>query len=693
MTEAEILSTGTDVEELEEQTAPTYVNAANNQGQVAGKVYGGMHQTIIRKVKGLREAHELGPDYVRRVQQTYVERSFEAGRDTLNLTEVVERLRVRSSITLIGPPGTGRRTAAIAVLGGLGVRLAEIPSWDPGQPGQFTVADLPAEPDTGYLFVHPDNEVANVDLGNELRSYEEKLYQIQSFLVFVATETAWQAAGRTYSEGVLTVGSPDGQALLDMSVRSRDPHRDLTPVLAAPRISSIAASAAPRDVIRLGDLVVDTPVDPKWNLDSESDLEKLIDEITSGYQEWTNQITLWLKQHSEAHERLFLIAAAVLEGSPASLILRYAEELRQLLLDEVQPRRHSITAPGVRELAEIVGADLLVPDNRLRFRRPAYAAAVIDYLLADRSDAFRVTVSEWLAKAPKINRQGEAAVVADLVAATVLDVVRRRGDITFAIPVVNTWAAPRSLRQVLVPLLTAVALSNEAGAAMRARLNRWATKSKSQPLCEVVADVCTGDLADTYPHIALTRINNLAVRASGPLVDIVVESVIKLWDRDAMRRDVLQYIVAWLGDRDAPAFVVGTQVLAALGADTIRVAFEERLDSAPGLSTAVANVLISPDEPERLRDTLYGWLDIAVPDEMFADWLIDVIAAAIPGPNSALRITCVWTFACGWEKRSPDPSRTRLRERLVDRVSDADTMIRRWTMAVEQKGAIDEPSD
>jgi hypothetical protein len=689
MTDTEILPDSTDVKELEDQTSGTYLNVPGNRGQVAANVHGDMNLTIVRKVMGLREAHELGPGYAHRVLQTYVERSFGVGQYPLDFAQVVERLRERRCLTLIGEPGIGRRTAAIAVLGELGVPLEEIPSWDPGQPGQFTVADLPAEPGTGYLFVHPDNEIATSELGNELRSYEEKLSRIGSFLVFVASETAWQAAGGTWSDAVLTVGSPNRQALLEMSVQSRRPHRDLRPLLAVPRIADLAANAAPRDVVRLGDLVVDIADDPRWDLDS--DLDKLIDEIISGYQEWTGNITLWLKKHTGADERLFLFAAAVLEGSPASLILRYAEELHQSLLDDAQPGRNSISSPGVRVLAEMIDADLVGPQDRLRFRRPAYAVAVMDYLLSDRSDAFRETVSEWLAKAPKTNRQGEAAVVADLVAATVLGVVRRRGDITFAIPIVNTWAAPRSLRPVLVSLLTAVALSNEVGAPMRARLNRWAAKSKSQPLCEVVADVCTGDLADTYPGIALTRINNLAVRASGPLVSVVVEAVVKLWDRRAMHRDVLQHMLAWLGDRNAPAFVVGSQVLAALGSDTIRVAFEHRFDTNPALSTAVANVLQSPDEPERLRDTLYGWLDLAVLDESFADWLIDVIAAAIPGPDSALRVTCVRTFAYGWENSSFASSRSLLRERLVDRVSDADTTIRRWTMAVEQKGAQDEP--
>jgi hypothetical protein len=685
MTDPEILPDSTDVEKLENEPGDIYVAVPGNRGQVAGHVHGDMNLTIVKRVKGLREAHELGPGYVRRSLETFVERSFENSSQRFDSVKASELLRRQHCLVLVGEPDTGRRTAAIAVLGRLGLPLEEIPSWDPGQPGQFTVADLPAEPGTGYLFMHPDGETASPELGDELRTYHEKLGRIGAFLVFVTTAAGWHAAGGIRTEAVLTVGAPHRLALLDAVARSYGPRHELDRIVSDSRIAELALKANPREVTRLADLMVRIADDPDADLEVEADRERVIAEIIGGYQEWTHELKQWFRQHSGAQERLFLVAAAVLEGSSASLILRNAEDLGKLL-DRSQPDHLSITAPGIRDLADRIGAEILEPQNVLHFRRPAYAPAIVDFLLSDRSDGFRSALSTWLARAPRVNNQAEAAAVADLVAGTVLSIVQRRGDIAFLNPMVDAWSTPRALRPVLVSLLTAVALSPEAGAPMRAKLNRWAAKSASLDLCQVVADVCTGDFADTYPRSALTRVNNLAQRASGALIPVVVTAVEKLWERRTMRRDILFRVITWLIDPNRPAFAVGTEILTVLRTDAIKVAFTERLDSDPALCIAVGNVLQSLDNPELLRDTLYDWLDLALVEPLFADWFIAVVTAAVPGPGSALRITCVRTFAYGWESRETDSQRSALRERLVDRVSNADRTIRGWNMAVETEG-------
>lgn len=690
MTETERPAEGTDIEELEHQTPSARIYAPNHVGPVVGVARDVITDlTIVRKVMGLRDAHELGPIYVKRALKSYVARSFTSGPRRFDLEGVAELLRVNHHVTLIGEPGTGRRTAAVALLGLLAVRLEEIPGWDPGQPGQFTVSELPAHPGTGYLFVHPDNEIASPELGDELRAYQEKLAGIGSFLVFVATAAAWHAAGGTSRETVLIVGSPDRRALLEARVRAGEPSRSPTPLLAVPRIVALAERGSPRDVVRLADLIVQVADDPRWDAEAESHLDQQVTEIVSGYQEWTDVITSWLRQHQSVDERLFLLAAAVLEGSSAGLILRQAEELRRYVGDD-RSEPHGINGPGVRELAAAIEADWTPPKGPLSFRHPGYGPAVLDYLLSDRSDSFGDRVRDWMIMAPRTNRPGETTHVASLVADAALGVVRRRGDIGFAIPIANAWAGSRALRPALVYLLTAAALSKEAGAATRARLNLWAAYSRSQSVCEVVADVCTGDLADTYRQVVLTRVNNLAVRARGPLVPVVVDAVVKLWGRRPMRRDILRYLLKWLGDRDEPAFAVGSATIAALGSETIRLAYESGLDRGLELSRAVANLLRSPLEPEHLRDTLFGWFDLAVDDEAFAEWLLGVIAAAIPGPDSGQRVTCVRIFAYGWDSAAGDGGRSRLRERLVDMASNADTTFRSWSAVAERKEYEDE---
>ncbi|AGL18940.1 hypothetical protein [Actinoplanes sp. N902-109] len=665
------VAAATDVEEIEARWS-TEIQAPDNRGLVIGTVTGGLTVQVDR----LRRMERLEPDYVRATLASYVERPFLAyGRQANDTSTVAQRLLDRHCVVLLGESGSGRRTAAIAVLGRLSEPLEKVPDWEPGQP-DWRAADLPATPGTGYLFTLPDDGLVTAELGRQLRAYRERLAAEGGHLVVVATPSAWDATGEIWPDLTYVVGMPERRALLTAQVHALWPE---AAVPEDPRITELIARAGVRDIARLANLMVQTlrsaPVDA-----GDRDV---VSDVIGAYQEWTAQLDAWFKQNRNPEERLFLLAAAVLASSPASRVLRCAEDLGTLL-GTGQFQRHSITTAGVRELTASIGAHLVEPGARLAFDRPAYAVAVLDYFLADRSDSFRVLVRTWLAQAPRVRQQAEAVEIAELVAEAVLGLAQRRRDIEFVPAVVNHWVSSRPLRPTLIRLLTAVALTPEAGSVMRARLNTWATDSQSPDVWRLVADVCTGDLADAYPRVALTRIKNLAVRAAGDLVPVAVDAVLRLWSRPAMRHDILDRLVSWLADPAAPSFAVATRVVAALGEEFVQGAFAGRLDRTSALSHAIGNLVEHRDEPEQLQDTLFDWLDRAVTNEEYAAWLIEVLAASVAGPGSALRITCIRTFAHGWERQHTSASRAALRERLVRRVSDADATIRGWVRTIER---------
>jgi hypothetical protein len=667
-----------DIGELEDRPAEPQINVPGNQGVVVGSVAG----NLLLQVERLRRMERLDPDYVRATLATYVDRTFRtsAGQE-MHTDQVVERLRAHHSVVLLGEPGSGRHTAAVSALGRLNIPLERIPAWDSGQPGQFLAADLPAKTGTGYLFVHPDDETASDEFGRQLRAYRDRLAVQGAFLVVVAREVAWRATGESWPDFTFAVGVPDRRQLLAAQVGARRPDRDLSRVIGDPRVEELTRTASPRDVARLADLMADTAVRAAAGHDDDW----IVGEVLGAYQEWTHELDDWFSKNPDAGARLFLLAAAVLESSPAGRVLRCAEELAEML-EGRQAGRNSVTTAGVRRLTQAIDARLEGGDARVYFNRPSYAESVIDYFLSDRSDGFRVVFTDWLVQIPRVPGQYEAGELAQLVAGAVLGVVRRHSDIALVVRIARWWASSGLLRPVLASLITAVALSPEAGSRMRARLNQWATDSASIDVWRLVIEVCTGDLADAYPRVALTRVKNLAVRAHGPLVPLVVEAVIDLWRRPALQRDVLERLLQWLVDPDAPAFAVASRVVATLGTATIRVAYEQNAGAGPALPVAVGNLLEHLDEPEQLRDTLYGWLDHALDDEHFAGWLIEMLAASVRGPGSALRITCVRTFAYGWEAREVSSRRAALRERLVDQVSNANATILGWVRAAEPVG-------
>jgi hypothetical protein len=667
-------SPGTDIEEIE-----TRIEAADNEGVVVGNLHG----DLIVQLARLRRMEKLEREYVDAVLRSYVDRPLFDGALTLDTAGAGRRLRERHCLVLLGEPGAGRRTTAVALLGRLDVPLHKVPDWEPGQSDQFTAADLPATPGAGYLFVHPDGDTASTELGHQLRAYREKLAAAGSFLVVVATPSAWNVTGESWHDVTFTVGALNRQRLLAAHVRLLSPRPDLAPIFLDPRIEDVVARATPRDVVRLAGLVARTTQTDGADLDPEHAAA----EILGAYQEWTAHLEGWFDRHRQAGDRLFLLAAAVLETSPAGRVLRLAEELGDLM-EGKQPARNSITTAGIRELARTVGAHLEGRDNRLHFDRPAYASSVLDYFLADRSDGFRADLLTWLKQAPKAGHQAEAAEIAEQVAASVLGVVLRRRDLGLALGLASSWAGSKLLRPSLVALLTAVALSPEAGPRMRARLNQWATQSSSPAVWELIADVCTGDLADAYPRVALTRIKNLALRADATRAPIVVDAVRRLWAHPALRGDLLERLVEWLGEPDTPAFGVAVQAIAGLNSETIRQAYAQSL-TGPALSSALGNVIELLDQIDELRETVHGWLDAGLADELFADWLIAALTAAMQGPGSARRITGIRTFADGWESREPSPTRAAFRERLMSAVSDRIVTMTRWARAAQQKEAID----
>ncbi|GIE81702.1 hypothetical protein Aph02nite_76520 [Actinoplanes philippinensis] len=663
-----------DIEALEEQLATVQIREVS--GLFALHNEGGMHQHIHKQVKGLRDASALSSDYVRRTLDTLVERKFQAfGRD-VDSTEAERLLRAHHCLVLMGEPDTGRRTAAVGVLGRLDLPLEEIPAWDPGQPQQFAVSDLPAAADMGYLFKHPTGVPANSDFRTQLNSYVDKLSKLGSYLVVVATSTEWHATGAAVAENVLSVAAPSPRAVLLAEIRYRARRTDLQTLLDDQRIHSLIRQARPREVIRLAELILAVADVPDEDPGSGQQLAT----IAEAFQEWTEALTVWFQQHHSATERTFLLAAAILENAPARLVLRYAERLGESL-DGSPTGRYDISAAGIRELAKEVGAEVAEADGRLRFTRPAYGPAVLDFFLKDRSDTFRMILRDWFAKAPVVSRRSADA--PELIAEALLGITIRHRDTSFLPPVVKAWADQPSLRRALIPLLTGTALSPEAGSLVRQLLNLWATKSSSTQIRQVVAEVCSSELADAYPRIALTRINNLAIRATDETAESIVTAVLRLWERPRLRRDVATKVLGWASERGSPAFGVATAVLTALGVEAIWVAYENRLPTGP----ALRSLLRPPGVPEEVRETLYSWLDLAVADSVFAAWLVTAIADAIPGPAPALMITAVRGFTHEWQGRDAMTPRAAFRERLLERIT-----VLGWETSAARKDRFDEPS-
>ncbi|MEV7628688.1 hypothetical protein [Actinoplanes sp. NPDC089786] len=110
------------------------VTVTTNKGQVAGHVAGDQVQTIISNyISRLRRAYDLTSDIVGEIVDTFVDRDFESiSGEKTRVQGVIEILRERRCVVLLGEPGVGRRNAAVRALAESGLPLRQLPAWGSG---------------------------------------------------------------------------------------------------------------------------------------------------------------------------------------------------------------------------------------------------------------------------------------------------------------------------------------------------------------------------------------------------------------------------------------------------------------------------------------------------------------------------------------------------------------------------------
>ncbi|MEV7628687.1 hypothetical protein [Actinoplanes sp. NPDC089786] len=320
--------------------------------------------------------------------------------------------------------------------------------------------DHPADTGRAFLLMAPDEGNPPAGLVAQIAAFADELSEAGSFLIVATTTSMWAAAGGYHDGSVLVVGPPDGHELLRKRVAFFVRRPDVLEGLDDQQIEQHAKAAAPDDVMRLADLLIEVARRTPDHLGSEEGRRKFVEEVVHAYLRWEAELGDWFQNRTDAADRLFLLAVAALEGSPAPVVLRAAEDLGgRLGLSRLGIS--GIESAGIRQLAKTVQAEVR-PDTTIHFKRPAYRTAVLDFVLSDRSEHVRRALQRWLADLPSPNHAPKVG-TATAVAEVVLDLARRHRDVGFPIAMVAGWKRQERLRDVLVELLTAVALSPEAG--------------------------------------------------------------------------------------------------------------------------------------------------------------------------------------------------------------------------------------
>ncbi|MEU7778886.1 hypothetical protein [Micromonospora parva] len=650
--------------------------ALTNYGQYAGINYGGMHthRHETRLLSRLIVAQRLDRGRIEEVLERFAPRTYRPSPGPeLDRAGAAALLARSPFVVVVGEHGSGVGTAAEALLkesSEQGRRLERI-RIDEEQTGRFTGADLPAERGVIYLLRLPrQSSLIGPHVAEEIRGHAVALSELDAHLLVTTTPEVWRAAGGFGGPHVLEATPPSGAEVLRHHPVNKAV--DVDAVLAHPKVADLLDRASVADAARFAWILEDV-------LGARADIsvDQLVTDALGAYRGWREVLGSWFDDKQNGlRERLFLTAAAMLEGRPAHQILDVLDELGKKVSGLPGYRAEGLAAAGLHALKEAVDAD--IEDGLLRFRKPGYAEATLSFLFGDRETRFRTGLWNWAVGLAVGGSRQEAQDLGNRVAEMMVKIVLRHHD-PAPLYELKRWADEEHLHDVVIRALTAAAISEEVGPQVRAQLYDWAsTDSTDAKLQRVIARVCAGDMAELYPRISLTRLMHLAGRRDHAVREEVVTAVENLWKRPQLRDRTLRAVTNWLGDpsrRDTAWRIVCRLAVSEVHPLTVAATQD---GTCRDLVRAFGEVLTDPEmlaaTDEFGAATLTSGLGSDVDRERTRRFFVDVVQHSSGGSRRIVRLQ---RLLYTWQPSAEDvdrPDRRDLRDHIGEALAHVDPL-------------------
>jgi hypothetical protein len=629
------------------QLGAAYVNEGAGQqinAESVGDVYY-IHQHVRESV----EAYALTEDEITRLRATYVR--------TPAADRMIEILRTRNSVALIGPRGRGRRITSVAVIDELRATPHRI-DLDPDDARR----DLPADPGCGYLVDVDEQTVREIPaLGDLLGRYIQQLTSVGSRLIITATPDAWNTVELRTTVASVNIGPSPSP--VDIFRSHLDHFRDNEADRWAehPDILEVLHHATPADAVRLASLA-----SAVLTSGSASDPVR---EAVSAYQNWSEELATWFKENEDGYVRALLIAAAALDEADAASVFDAANHLSQKVGLSHAPGG-GLVGRGIKGLLGQIEAEPTT-DGRVRLPRPAYASSVLDHVWTDRPQ-LRAILRQWFTDLPRILRGPAAGYACN----SLIGLAIRQDDAALITDAVSTWAAQS--RELAAAALAEAGVASGIGRIVRRTMYRWATRASTDMNVQLtVADVCGGPFGVSFPRNAMTRLRHLALHGGPEVRQRVIEAVQALAGEPHLRGFILREVVRWMTDAGQPR-VPGVRAFLALSsemaADVLpRVPSDSsRIDL---LAVGLRASLHDPEHAESAREVCGQWLESAAQGEVPGAVVIDVIAGTCHDSyDIGILIPVIWRWAQFDGQPAPVP-RHEIGTELMQKLADRDPLV------------------
>ncbi|MFF3350645.1 hypothetical protein [Streptomyces sp. NPDC002779] len=453
-------------------------------------------------------------------------------------------------LVLCGESGTGRRTAALHALRKAGVPRKQIGwlvlDWD-----RPRIEQIPHVEGHACILDLTDYRDLSEDFYTGLADYQKQAQAADAVLVILADPNGWNP--RTLATvPTVHLARPPAAKVAEAHLHHLATGR--TDWLTQDPLNDLLAPGAPAsDGARLARLIAEAKDDGQSAVGKQ-------------FTDWQKHLETWFERHcapEDLQERALLIAAALLDGAPAAVVLGAADHLFTQVGGEL-PQGGALSGRDLDRRLDAIDASYTDDEGiSLEEKQRGLSAAALKYVWRQRPQ-LRPVLLEW---ASQISAPNKIAVrhlqrIADCLVplsllpggATVLSVAKR-------------WIETDRMahRELATHILETMALHPVAGVAVRKQLYDWAQqKSTSEQLIAAVAAVCAGELGRRYPRVALTRLRLLASRDDDQARGAVANAVRTLASAPEQRDLVLSEIVEWAESSDSTIRKAGAGTFLAL---------------------------------------------------------------------------------------------------------------------------------
>ncbi|WP_097932815.1 MULTISPECIES: hypothetical protein [unclassified Streptomyces] len=559
-----------------------------------------------------------------------------------------DRLVKPGSVVLLeGPPGSGRRAAAIMLLHGFGedrgadneeIRFEELPGT--GEDESHLV------PGRGDRFLLDLSGIADEETyGKAQRRLAVRRSQVQevgAHMVVVLPSGMEHAHPPDLDPHTVRLGRPRGVAVVTRYLRmDRMPFRPAD--LGSSELHHLCDRSPMWELARLAGLVRAARDSGRFGADFAGWLDKAMHAVTDR----ANEVGRQVAAVRTAPERALLLATAMFEEAPADTVYEAWHGLLKTVRHEEEVTTELARTDFGERLAGLgIERD---PDGRLRFDRLAYADAVRTYFWAN-FPGVRNDLRDWI---------GRAAGLRGLTTDDQLNVVVRFGERALAVgrpdhlfDLVARWAdratgTPCDPRAVVALEL---GLGHERfGGWFRKRMYECVVRpgSLSDGLARVVTTACIESLSATHPDQAVVRLHYLAVRKG----EAACEAREALFDLAGRDRRLYRLLIDRLRDR-ARREPHRAEPHLQLLTELLRNGRAPVPPPWPDLFLGWEAVFSQPPT-EHWNPLVSSWLNAAAGDST-QKMALDVMVGATRGRAAALHR--LYAIACDWTASARHPS-------------------------------------